>query len=136
MTAGFRLELFDQRLVLSALPVMFAADKCWPWAGPCNPVNGYGYQGHNYAHRISYRLAKGPIPDGLTIDHLCRNVSCINPAHLEAVTQAENNRRAHSPNECKRGHSRWAVARNGRRYCAECNRLKQAAFRATGRAVI
>lgn len=50
--------------------------------------------GHDYTHRLMYEAAKGPIPDGLHIDHLCRNRSCCNPDHLEAVTQAENNRRA------------------------------------------
>lgn len=59
---------------------------------------GYGRVGigrkAEYAHRVMFEAANGPIPDGLHIDHLCRNRSCCNPAHLEAVTQAENNRRA------------------------------------------
>lgn len=42
------------------------------------------------AHRVSHVLYKGPIPNGLVIDHLCRNPSCVNPDHLEAVTQKEN----------------------------------------------
>ena len=62
-----------------------------------------------YVHRLAYEFANGPIPEGLHIDHLCRNRLCCNPEHLEAVTQAENNRRAHAANAakygfCKRGH--------------------------------
>jgi hypothetical protein len=46
-----------------------------------------------YAHRLVYRALRGPIPDGLTLDHLCRVPACVNPWHLEPVTAAENSRR-------------------------------------------
>lgn len=70
---------------------------CWWWMG-AKDTNGYGsvsWQGiQMLAHRVSYALAKGPIPTGLVIDHLCRNKACINPEHLEAVSQKTNCMRA------------------------------------------
>lgn len=70
--------------------------SCWEWQGYVMK-SGYGQAGHNRrvegVHRLSYMVFVGPIPEGLHIDHLCRNRRCIKPAHLEPVTQAENNRR-------------------------------------------
>ena len=70
--------------------------QCWPWLGSTSL--GYGqmmYQGVSRgAHRYAYVLIRGPIPDGLEIDHLCRDRACCNPWHLEVVTKAENVKRA------------------------------------------
>lgn len=65
---------------------------CWVWAGQMYP-NGYGAWGKFYAHRRMYEERVGQIPEGLQIDHLCRNRACVNPEHMEPVTQAENLRR-------------------------------------------
>lgn len=75
-----------------------AGSSCWIWQGYVMPTTGYGQCGNNrgvvYVHRLAYEVFVGPIPDGLHIDHLCRNRRCIKPSHLEPVTQAENNQRS------------------------------------------
>lgn len=69
---------------------------CWVWQR-CTGRAGYGYTSVDgvrvSAHRAFYERHVGPIPEGLHIDHLCRNTSCVNPDHLEPVTCAENLRR-------------------------------------------
>lgn len=65
---------------------------CWEWTGFVN-VNGYGKAGRGWAHRVVWATLVGPIPEGLVLDHLCKNRRCVNPDHLEPVTQLENNRR-------------------------------------------
>ena len=92
---------------------------CWRWKKQIKD-NGYGVlhwiiEGEKkklHAHRFSYVLFKGEIPDELEIDHLCRNRWCVNPEHLEAVCREVNIRRGVSPAAkraaqtlCKRGHS-------------------------------
>jgi hypothetical protein len=65
---------------------------CLIWQGYIMP-NGYGNSGSTYAHRIAYEQACGPIPEGMTVDHLCEVKVCVNPAHLELVTRGDNTRR-------------------------------------------
>lgn len=81
-------------------------DGCWEWKAS-HDTRGYGLLWLNRrwigAHRFAYELLVGPIPDGLEIDHLCRNKSCVNPAHLEPVTHLENMRRADYGSKGDRG---------------------------------
>ena len=69
-------------------------NQCWLWKSALAP-NGYGkFSINNYpcsAHRISFEICKGIIPEELVIDHICRNRSCVNPSHLRAVTYRINN---------------------------------------------
>lgn len=72
-------------------------DGCWEWTGQRAERYGRFYAGdtrERWAHRISYKLHVGPIPDHLEIDHLCRFTFCVNPEHMELVTPEENKRRA------------------------------------------
>jgi hypothetical protein len=109
-------------------------DDCWPWVGARNQ-KGYGVfeiQGRRtVVHRFSYELVNGPIPSKLVIDHLCRNTSCVNPAHLEAVTNRENILRGIGPSaraaratHCPKGHpysgANLYVAARGDRQCRTC----------------
>ena len=104
--------------------------SCWTWLGAVTE-NGYGQMWFDgkprRPHRVAYLLLVGEIPDGLTIDHLCRNKLCVNPAHMEPVTSAENKRRwARLITACKRGHdyTQENTGRNsrGQRHCKRCIR--------------
>lgn len=70
---------------------------CWIWQGQPGVTNGYGRisiaNAVLYVHRVSYETFVGPIPEGLTIDHVCRVRLCMHPGHLEPVTVEENTRR-------------------------------------------
>lgn len=72
--------------------------RCWVWTGSVHP-GGYGLFGNGdtgtyRAHRFAYESLKGPISDGMTVDHLCRVKLCVNPDHMEIVSPSENSRRA------------------------------------------
>lgn len=116
-------------------------ETCWNWTGYLMP-NGYGQCKPGgtdipvvLAHRWAYEHWWGPIPEGLEIDHLCRNRRCVNPGHLEAVTRSQNILRSplfplsqwRLSSHCLRGHKRsedntyyW----RGHRQCRECNSIR------------
>lgn len=114
-----------------------ARKDCWLWA---RTITNHGYGLHFYtidgkskrisAHRLMYEQLVGAIPEGLVLDHLCRVRRCVNPEHLEPVTNVENIARGlvsrNSRPYCKRGHkftkenSQWRSS--GNRFCRQCNR--------------
>jgi hypothetical protein len=90
------LERFWQKVEINT------STDCWTWRSQTLQKKGRFGEGYGLfwfngrtvlAHRYSYQELVGPIPAGLTLDHLCRNRSCVRPSHLEPVTQAENNAR-------------------------------------------
>lgn len=111
------------------------ADDCWPWTAAVFR-DGYGQFSHGRrAHRVAYESVVGPIPDGMQLDHLCRNKLCVNPSHLEPVTPRVNTIRSlpfrSKPTRrrddlytyvCPRGHDPIRVGRRSDGYpkCLDC----------------
>ena len=120
---------------------------CWHWTA-AKDQDGYGMfrwdGGARRAHRVSYTELVGPIPEGLQIDHLCRNRGCVNPAHLEPVTNRENVLRGENfsaknavKTHCDNGHEfdeGNTYIRRGKRQCRACNREQTRAYRARKKA--
>ncbi len=113
---------------------------CWLWIGALDR-HGYGrctVGRRNYgAHRWAYIELKGEIPQGLQLDHLCRVPRCVNPDHLEPVTNRENSIRGKSlVTHCRYGHPLDGhLSTRNMRYCKTCNRLRSRARYAAKRVV-
>ena len=123
------------------------SDGCWLWTGG-TVTGGYGhfFTGRCWirSHRFAYQLLVGPIPKGLQLDHLCKNVICVNPAHLEPVTPRENILRSSNwaainarKQECVHGHpfdeKNTGIRPNGARRCRACYRRYRKNYYATHR---
>lgn len=110
-------------------------EDCWDWQGRRDKdgyaifsVGGKNVRGHRWA----YEFLVGAIPEGLMIDHLCRNTGCVNPDHMEPVDNRENQRRGTGviarnilTTQCPKGHlydDKNTSVRNGRRICRACER--------------
>ena len=134
---GVFVQLNEESIWARRHPVGYVVTEsgCWEWTGQ-RLHDGYGRWRSPetgkmmLTHRYMYEKEKGAIPDGLTIDHLCRNRLCMNPAHMEAVTIGVNTRRGKPVHQthCKRGHlladdnlSKYALKR-GCRCCMACSR--------------
>jgi len=126
---------------------VYMPSRCYEWRGVKNS-DGYGHLNvdgrYERTHRAAYKLLVGPIPDGLQLDHLCRNRACWNPQHLEPVTSRENTMRSNQSlasanakkTHCKRGHELAGanlILRPGhrpgviRRACRACKRISDRA---------
>ena len=128
------------RIIRKVLSENQDPNVCWVWPGATNGI-GYGMVGFNGknmgAHRAVYRILVGPIPEGFTLDHLCRNPICVNPHHLEPVSMRDNILRGVSPaakqarqTHCKRGHELTDRRRRGKRQCLLCvNELERERYK-------
>ena len=123
---------------------------CWIWNSGKNKKGPEGYgrywtDGKDVqAHRYSYETIRGPIPDNMQIDHLCQTRTCVNPWHLEIVTQSINIKRSDSENRkkthCPKGHpyegdNLYVGPNDARRYCITCHRARNVKYRERKKAI-
>lgn len=125
------LDRFHEKYIVTS-------ESCWEWTGARNR-DGYGWfllDGRAIgAHVASWRLIRGDTPEGMELDHICRNRACVNPDHLDPVPHIENVRRGNTADvmngtrdRCKRGHlfsEHMYISPKGFRTCRECKRLAE-----------
>lgn len=119
-----------------------ATGDCWTWTGYLAKT-GYGQIADKpgpmaYTHRVAWESLVGPIPDGMQLDHLCRNRACVNPDHLEQVASAVNTLRGHGPSAraarrqtCAQGHpysDENTYRHPKQRMCRVCRRERDRAY--------
>lgn len=121
-------------------------ETCWLWTGAVH-IHRHGVfnagrdapKGKKsptmWAHRYAYMVLVGPLPEGLVLDHLCKNPICVNPSHLEPVTQSENARRGGvMKGYCRKGHfftpETTLNRKGGKRECLICMKAQRAKYRA------
>jgi len=124
----------------------YEGTPCWEWTASTDPA-GYGSFWFNgkkkYVHRLSYEDVNGEVPEGLELDHLCRNRSCCNTNHLESVPPKENVRRSlvafvaelkqriktHCPQGHKYSKENTYITPIGSRKCRSCHRIQDSQYR-------
>lgn len=133
---AFSLIKFGRFLEKVSLPTNLYKD-CWKWTSSLDS-EGYGrIKIHGLvlkAHRLSYEIFRTKIPVGYVIDHLCRNIDCVNPFHLEVVTNHENLIRKYKrQTHCKRGHplsgENLMPRKDGHRACRKCTYERNRSYR-------
>lgn len=136
------LERFEAKIELEP------TSGCWLWTAQLDR-DGYGqfrFEGRKWAaHRLAYTALVGPIPEGLTIDHLCRVPGCVNPDHMEPVTIGENTRRGttgqktgamqRAKTHCPQGHeynapNTYVYGEGKKRGCRTCRAASQRLYKA------